>query len=623
MIDTSIILYPQSYNKRGDERLHSVQGVTRDGELLNIKLRVDDAMLGKESTPSIAEFSREDVKARNLCLATPDNSPASREGILLFTSCEPDGKNARGIPTYIARWAYVLSAHADLPDPAIGQGRIVITEDSFATRKIATEIATLEAEKPEGWEALIASKERSRDDPSLFSFHGHIYQVENEKTFALNERENLTAFAQEVFDNAKPHGAIGGLLIRLLNPDRGGLSSETIHEVFPKWKGQNQYQTADEYIGWLSRTQLSKAPEGSIVSAIPVHRYACGPSFKNYYLSRRPEESLQKIRKWFQIDDKSYISSVAFTFNKREDTEERFLSKYYPLGGKPVALAELGLIIQPEAIPSGRPGTQANADDIGLFISTGLQDISAIYLPSWAVGEKQDSSPSDGLGMTSSDSVAPYSHREGNAEDHGASTDPDLAQDTSQFAVGGEDQIADDGVSLDLDGISPMSHDQLDDPDAEQDDAIDMELMIVDDSSADDSSTDDSLSEAPLQAKTSQQDDDVSLDFDDMLDSNESAERNDAINAVNQALPIDDQSLFYEMATSDDDSASQDQPEGATEETLSDDLSPDDAALVLDDILTDKVEQEVQEGSDAEFTGEAQPAVGGLAKFLMNKGLLK
>lgn len=119
----SIVIYPRSYNKRGDVSLHSVQGVTPDGIEVNIKLRVDGRAYPFGAIPSIKELSRTDIKAKNACMASPFNSKDNREGVLLFTNAKLDLNNRRGIPSYVARWGQVLATDSDANSPLFGPGR--------------------------------------------------------------------------------------------------------------------------------------------------------------------------------------------------------------------------------------------------------------------------------------------------------------------------------------------------------------------------------------------------------------------------------------------------------------------------------------------------------------------
>lgn len=341
--DETIVLYPRAYNKRGEERLHSVQGISVDGSEVNIKLRIDESLMGKESTPSIAEFSREDVKAKHPCLASEENGPHSREGVLLFTGCEFDGENRRKIPTYTARWGYVLASHSDASEPLFGLGRVVIDTESFARKKLQAEIDDIEREKAAGWEAIVAHKKRQMDDPFQQSYYGQLYDYQAEKTFEPDSKGAIIEHAQSVFTSQTQNGCVGGVLIRLIN-GKGELFNEFSHEIFPRWRKGDTYQTAEQALSWFlsSNEHHLNEPECRL-TLMPIRRYSCGAQFKNYYLQRKPEEAINKIKKNFLVNDRPTVSSVAFVFSKREDTEERYLAKFYPITSPLGAVSHIGI----------------------------------------------------------------------------------------------------------------------------------------------------------------------------------------------------------------------------------------------------------------------------------------
>lgn len=383
----SIALYPRSYNKRGDERLHSVQGVTLDGREVNIKLRVDEAMQGKENTPSIAEFAREDVKAKNPCLATPDNGPGAREGVLLFTGCEEDGENRKGILSFTARWGYVLASHSDAPEPVFGLGRVVMIADSHAAKTIHAEITELERTKVDGWEAIAEHKRKALSDPMLFSYYGQLYIQDEEVEFDPKDRDGLVDFAREAFARHTKNGVVGGLLIR--TRDLGGeISAEFSPEIFPRWKPGNTYQSAEDVLGYFFRANAKNLSTElcSKVMVMPVKRYSCGPSFKNYYFLKKPEDSLLKLRKRFLINNEPTVSEIAFALSRREDSGESFMLKYYPISNPISSVADIGKSI---AIKSNSGANQVDPVLIehSTRVPVGLSTSGHLLLPSWyAIG---------------------------------------------------------------------------------------------------------------------------------------------------------------------------------------------------------------------------------------------
>lgn len=383
--DENIVVYPRSYNKRGEERLHSVQGVTLDGREVNVKLRIDEAMLGKESTPSIAEFSREDVKAKSPCLASPDNGPDKREGMLLFTGCEVDGENRKGIPNFTARWAYVLASHSEAQTPVFGLGRVVMLADSQSTKNLHEELAELERLKPEGWEAVAERKRLSLGDAMNFSYFGQLYQEQEEASFPIDERQSLVDFADKIFTGYTKGGVVGGLLIRLQD-DQGAFVPGHSVEVFPRWKRQNTYQSASDVMKFFFKSfdQRSKGDQATTITAMPIMRYSCGPSFKNYYFQKDPESSLLKIKKRYLINNEPTVSRIAFTLSKREESGDRFMLKYYPLSNPLCSVATIGeRAIAPDPDDFHSPGMVFEPLDHSLRPKVGLSVTPALLFPVW------------------------------------------------------------------------------------------------------------------------------------------------------------------------------------------------------------------------------------------------
>lgn len=380
--DESIVLFPRSYNKRGDERLHSVQGVTLDGREVNVKLRVDEAMQGKENTPSIAEFAREDVKSKNPCLASADNAPDNREGVLLFTGCEEDGENRKGIQSYTARWGYVLASHSDSPEPVFGLGRVVMIAESAAAKSIHQELTELERTKAEGWEAIAERKRRELNDPMLFSYYGQLYQPGEEKTFSLEDRQAIIGYAKETFQKYTKQGVVGGLLIRAQGEDESAISGFST-EIFPRWKRSNTYQTADDVMGFFfqaNATRLRKENTTSLL-VMPIMRYSCGPSFKNYYFLKKPDESLLKLRKRFLINNEPTVCQIAFALSRRDETGECFMMKYYPLSNPISSVEDIGR----SQIEQIAPANAASSDKLSFDLrpSVGLSAYHELFFPLW------------------------------------------------------------------------------------------------------------------------------------------------------------------------------------------------------------------------------------------------
>ena len=380
----TIILYPRLYNKRGEVRLHSVQGVMPDGTEVNIKLRVDEGLMGNDGTPTIAEFAREDVKAKFPCIATETNGPDAREGVLLFTGCQPDGESKKGLPSYTARWAYVLSSHSDSPEPAIGIGRIVVVKDPYPIRTLYSEIDILKKDKPVGWEALVANKEREIQSPINFSFYAQIYHVHSQQEIPADDQQAVIQYADDIFVSLRAHAATSGLLIRLERSD-GSIVSDFCEEVFPKWSSTSEYQSAESVFGWFFKVHqeaLAQEP-GLRMLLTPIVRFPAGPSFKNYYFLNKPDDSMRKIERYFWVGGKPSVSQVAFTFHKKEIGGDLYLNKFYPLSGGTSSTLYLGR----EAPDAGHHHILDVRDHM---VMMALQPLPRNMLPSWYTTQEAD-----------------------------------------------------------------------------------------------------------------------------------------------------------------------------------------------------------------------------------------
>lgn len=284
----NIILYPRSYNKRGDENCHSVMGVTDDGTEVCVRLKISEQYKGADWAPSIVEFSRTDYKAKKFCVASETNCKEKREGVLLFTSANPvyDSANkANGIKTFTATWAHVLSEDSDSPSPIFGISRIEFNRESGDIKKIKEEIK-MASGNPDR-ESELKDLIEMVSDPANFSYHSIIYHCE-ELVCIPSEKGNLVSKITEIIDKKSPDGIVNGFLIRKV--DRNGFvikgSCREFYPFYQRHTGRNQngYEfllkngyMLDEcnYIDGISRIEI-----------IPTSRIAGGKVTSKHYSSK-------------------------------------------------------------------------------------------------------------------------------------------------------------------------------------------------------------------------------------------------------------------------------------------------------------------------------------------------
>lgn len=280
----NIILYPRVYNKRGAENSHSVLGVTHEGELVNVKLRLDKVT---ENSPSIKEFSRDDRKAKQACTATKDNGKDRREGVLLFTRCFLDEKDYNNNETnYVAKWATVLCEDKDSNEPIIGFGRLVIPKD-FEAYKLLSEKLQVALEQEDEDEVDAIKTEMAKY--SSFSFPGIIYSHDRIRTFISSEIEEAKTYVKESIHETFQSGMVGGFAIRLLTKDYKVIPNSYL-EVFQKYNPKTKEyitakQTADMYFDSEHAKTAFKSNE-FLIDIIPLKRMNSGKFTTKHYSSK-------------------------------------------------------------------------------------------------------------------------------------------------------------------------------------------------------------------------------------------------------------------------------------------------------------------------------------------------
>lgn len=292
----ALILYPRSYNKRGKEQHHSVLGVTHDGRLVNVKLRLDEKYRNHAAAPKIAEFAREDIKAETPCIASETNSPVNPEGILLFTDVSQEDTDV-----YVARWAYVLAAHAKKPAPWIGFGRMEVIKASQETQRLKAELSALNERPGTPDPAEVARLQAAIDNPANWAHIGVFYHPK--ATVSLKARDvNEASITQQLaylINHYTRDGISGGVLYRIR------LADGTVHhEKTREWYARRRANEAafqrgedlarDIWTHSLSH-QLAKLDPASSVELMPLSRISCGPSGNKYYGEATRHLRLQEL----------------------------------------------------------------------------------------------------------------------------------------------------------------------------------------------------------------------------------------------------------------------------------------------------------------------------------------
>lgn len=355
-----IILYPRVYNRRGDETLHSVEGLSHEGHLVNIKLRIQGEVRHTDALPSISRFAKTDIRESKVsCLASEDNGPANPAGILIFTECEIDPNNRKSVDSYISRWAHILrnghaiaGDHTDADLPFIGVGRLSIDKKTRDIREAQESIAALIAEKPKDWEAAVQRNQSVIDDYRSYDYSVYGYLTDQEQRFTNEEHQGMLSFMDAQMAT-RESGHEAGFMVRVQTRD-GQLVSEIHRELFPVYiKRFKRYQDADEMIRYFKNVNPDLEGLGSYtIRIMPMVRYAGRKIFKD---SIRNADDFRRLEQTFYIEDSPVAFPMAVKID-RLDNKQHLVNKIHLTGPSVGSPALLGFdeaqITQSKVMPS-------------------------------------------------------------------------------------------------------------------------------------------------------------------------------------------------------------------------------------------------------------------------------
>ncbi|MCP1674175.1 hypothetical protein J2T57_001277 [Natronocella acetinitrilica] len=313
----NLVLYPREYNRRGEEHLHSVRGVTQDGREVNVKLRIAKSLRDEAKAPRIAEFARTDRRAKSACLASADNGPERREGVLLFSRAIPEGAGRRGVQDYVARWAVVLAEDAESPDPVFGLGRLEVVRDASRARAGGSALSPAAASALES-------------DPRSYLYPAIVYHVEATARLPGGSPEAAETAIAALMEARTAAGIAGGALIRCINAD--GVCVGEPSEIFVRFaRGSNGYESGAARVrAHLAeeRPVWARAREGELL-VTPLSRIYHGAAGGSYFGSSARYQSL--TRAFFDAAGDPQLCRVAIRVKHYADSGVTQLYRLYPL----------------------------------------------------------------------------------------------------------------------------------------------------------------------------------------------------------------------------------------------------------------------------------------------------
>jgi len=196
--------------------MHSMVGMTSEGDLINVKLRLDEKYLKMDSPPSVVEFSRTDFKAKMVCIASDDNGPEKPEGILLLSKCVKEGRDrSRNLDVFIARWADVIKSDSSSEDPVQGISRVMIQMESTQVKKIRS---LKEKARQRGDEDEVKALQDQIEDPINWSYPVIVYHPKQLETFCSGDVKSFRETGARMIDRFSDRGLVGGVAVRAINP---------------------------------------------------------------------------------------------------------------------------------------------------------------------------------------------------------------------------------------------------------------------------------------------------------------------------------------------------------------------------------------------------------------------
>lgn len=324
-MSTKIIFYPRDYNKRGDASLHSVTGVTSDGEEINVKLRIDEEFASGKRAPSISELSRVDRKARSPAMASKNNCAENHEGVILFSQVIFEKRDrSRNINSYIAGWATVLCEDSDSPHPIIGLGRIKVKKDSIALNALKNKLKTNLT--PEERERVI----NAIDDPKNFDYSTILYrpdlQIEiNNVSNAVEAMDKSRSF----FDELHKDNISFGFYIVSCDED-GNPIPNTSYEKISKYNSVlSEVTPPQEFLANLKDTIESTIAKDGGVILTPCYKLNASNGAKNYYANK---DAMKMIKRAFHSDDGyARVNSIAVKIISIAGGKGTIFDKTHPL----------------------------------------------------------------------------------------------------------------------------------------------------------------------------------------------------------------------------------------------------------------------------------------------------
>ncbi len=232
------VFYPQAYCLGNDAHSSYAIGTAgRAGVACVVYLRPSESSLDAsrnsstaQTVPTLMEFAEQGRRARNPCLASPENGPANPEGMLLIeqaTRARELEPQHGGLAVYIGRWASVLRESSEMPVALTGAGYLEIgfgRDKDGAIEELSSQYAQVVDAMMRAGAGNMVDLEQRRDQ--LYCqimehrkkwFVGVLIQAERTLSFEPGQANTgaLTETLVRILAQNTVNGMYGGSMIRL------------------------------------------------------------------------------------------------------------------------------------------------------------------------------------------------------------------------------------------------------------------------------------------------------------------------------------------------------------------------------------------------------------------------
>ena len=339
---SGLVIYPRRYVVGDTPESSAIHGVDQEGNRVVVKLTIpqhflDAAKAQKDLVvPSIENFAETGRRARNPCIASDDNSAATKTGGVLLLEQVSVVDAEKGF--FTANWASILKDWEDGLDPLISVGfletnlnlpfnpEVEALKIELRSINEAIDLAKKTGDEAPNWnglEGVDLIEKRNQLSMELFSLAKMYFvgvEVQYRRMEELDVGNEVLAKRQvvELIQSNSVNGVYGGVILRPYKVVGG----EKIVDVGDVRHLNHQYDFVNKMVppvesvwddfmskgkgsGWIK----FMASKGMSVDVIPVKRVNCGPVSKERFQKDYLKGDFKRLKAY--VDEAFYYAPYA------------------------------------------------------------------------------------------------------------------------------------------------------------------------------------------------------------------------------------------------------------------------------------------------------------------------